>query len=127
MPAKRTREWYRRVGREWDRYVGERATVAEYAAGGAPYKARLRRDLTEWWGNHPKRSKRLSPEEIEALAERLTDLIKAYLSPITPPEVLDSFRDEWLKATGDATPADSARLTPMMGPSARPNDENGED
>lgn len=127
MPAKRTREWYKRLDREWERYVGERATVRDYAAGGAPYRARLRRDLTEWWGNHPQPAKRLSPEKIEAVAGRLADLIQAYLSPITPSEVLDQFRDEWLRLAGSATPDGSAKLKPMVGPFPKPSDENGED
>ena len=125
MPAERTREWYKRLDREWERYVGERATVREYADGGEPYKARLRRDLTEWWGNHPERSKRLSPEEVEAVTERLAGLIKAYLSPITPSEVLDQFRDEWLKPSENATPAGAAGLMPMVGPPPKLSDENG--
>lgn len=95
MSAIRSREWYKRVGREWDRYVGDRATVREYAAGGEPYLTRLCQDLQTWWGNHPDPAKQLTPEEIEAVAQRLEGLIKAYLSPMTPPEMVGRFRSHW--------------------------------
>ena len=65
MPARRSKKWYKRVGAEWDRYIGDRATVEEYAAGGAPYLTRLRQDLQKWWGNHPEPAKRLTPGEID--------------------------------------------------------------
>jgi len=78
MSTGKSRKWFKRVGKEWDRYVGDRATVSEYAAQGAPYLARLRQDLTEWWGDHPDPAQRLKPKRVEEIAQRLADLLRAY-------------------------------------------------
>lgn len=101
METKLSKAWYRRVGREWNQYVGSRATIQEYTAGGAPYLTRLLRDLTAWWGKHPEPAKRLTPEEIEPLARRLADLLDAYTGPITPPETADLLRPDWVKTLKD--------------------------
>jgi hypothetical protein len=119
---KRSRRWYRRVVREWDRYVGDRATVQEYAAGGAPYLTRLRQDLQEWWGNHPDPAKRLTAEEVEALAQRLEGLIRAYLSPITPGEMVQRFRSHW--STLDAVPGGPLQQAGMGGRSVMSGGED---
>jgi hypothetical protein len=126
MPARWSKKWYKRVGAEWDRYVGDRATVGEYAAGGAPYLTRLRQDLQKWWGDHPQPAKRLTPEEIEAVARRLADLLKAYTSPITPSETVQQFRAQWLTFANNVIPDDAAKGTPMHGRSAISDNEGDE-
>ena len=125
MPARWSKKWYKRVVAEWDRYIGDRATVEEYAAGGAPYLTRLRQDLQKWWGNHPEPAKRLTPEKIEAVAQRLADLLKAYTSPITPSETVQQFRAQWLAFANHAIPDDAAKGTPMDGHSVNSGNEGG--
>jgi len=114
MSAKWTKKWYKRVGREWDRYIGNRATLREYAAQGGPYLTRLRQDLKKWWGNHPEPAKRLTPEEIEAVAQRLAELLEAYTSPITPPETAELFRSHWSTFMNNVIPDGSPRRTRIM-------------
>jgi hypothetical protein len=126
MSAKWSKKWYKRVGREWDRYIGHRATLEEYAAGGEPYLTRLRQDLKKWWGNHPEPAERLTPEEIEAVAQRLADLLKAYTSPITPPETADLFRSQWSTFVNNVIPDGSPRGTRMDGRSVMSGNEGGE-
>lgn len=113
MPTKGSREWYKQVGKEWDRYVGNRATVSAYSEGGQPYVARLQQDLSNWWGDHPDPAKRLSPEKIAALAHRLADLVKMYTSDMTPPETLEQFRSDWMAFSEDKIPENLPRRTPI--------------
>lgn len=126
MSAKWTKKWYKRVGREWDRYIGNRATVREYAEQGGPYLTRLRQDLKKWWGNHPEPAKRLMPEEIEAVAQRLAELLDAYTSPITPPETAELFRSYWSTFMNNVIPDGSPRGTRMDGRSVMSGNEGGE-
>ena len=116
MHPKGSRKWFQQVSDEWAHYVGDHATLREYAAGGALYLKRLRRDLTEWWGDHPDPAKRLSPEEIEALAHRLADYIDSWLSPITPPETYVDILPDWLasapKVSSDNSTSEIARMNP---------------
>ena len=127
MSVKGSKKWYKRVVREWDRYIGDRATLEEYAAQGVPYLTRLRQDLKEWWGNHPEPAKRLTPEEIEAVAQRLTDLLNAYTSPITPSETVEQFRDQWVAFIDNVIPDDSPKGTRMDGRSVTPDNGGSED
>ena len=116
MHPKGSRKWFRQVGEEWARYVGDHATLREYAARGAPYLGRLRGDLNEWWGDHPDPAKRLSPEKIEALAQRLVDYIDSWLSPITPHETYADILPNWLastpKVSSDSSASEIARMHP---------------
>jgi hypothetical protein len=125
MSVKRSREWYKRLYGEWDRYVGDRATVREYAEGGAPYLARLRGDLEAWWGNHPDLARRLTPEEIEALAQRLEELIKAYLSPISSPGLVGQYRSHW--PTSEPIPGGPLEQMGMGGRSAMSRGEEDDE
>ena len=122
MSIKGSRKWYKQVGKEWDRYVGDRATVREYAEGGEPYVTRLRQDLKKWWGDHPDPAKRLSAEEIDVVAHRLADLVKMYTSAMTPPETVEHFRSIWM--TFSKIPEDLPHGTPMRKRSAMSNHEN---
>ena len=128
--TKYSRKWYKRRIKEWDRYVGDHATVQEYAAGMAPYFERLRNDLTEWWGDHPRKDRRLTPEEIEALARRLADLVHAWTSPITPPETADLLRPYWVPYLQDESmriPDNLPKLKPIFGNSAAQPEEDDKD
>lgn len=116
MSTKGSHEWYEQVSKEWDRYVGDRATVHEYAEGGGPYVTRLRQDLKKWWSDHPDPAKRLSAEEIDAMAHRLADLVKMYTSAITPLETVERFRSIWM--TVPKIPEDLRRGAPMRKQSA---------
>ena len=129
MATKGSREWFKRVVKDWTRYVGDRATLREYAAGGAPYLGRLRQDLKEWWGDHPDPAKRLTPEEIEALAQRLADYLHSWTSPITPPGMIQQFYAEWSTFMDDPLPADSASQISQMvqPPTAVPGREDDGD
>lgn len=126
MSDKGSKKWYKRVVREWDRYIGDRATLAEYAAQGVPYLTRLRQDLKEWWGNHPESAKRLTPEEIEAVAQRLADLLNAYTSPITPSETVAQFKDQWIAFSENVIPEGSPKGTRMDGRSVTLDNEGSE-
>ena len=102
MSIKGSHEWYKQVGKEWDRYVGDRATVREYAEGGEPYVTRLRQDLKKWWGDHPDPA-------------------------ITPPETVEQFRSIWMTFSNNQIPEDLPRGTPMRKQSAMSNHENEKD
>ena len=127
MTTKGSKKWFKRVVKEWETYVGERATLQEYTAGGAPYETRLQKDLKNWWGDHPERSKRLTPEEIDALARRLADYIEMYISPITPPETAEQLWPQWPDFTNNGVPEDALRGKRMIGPSSVSESEKDKD
>ena len=115
MCRKGSRKWFKRVGEEWARYVGDRARLPEYAAGGAPYLERLRHDLEEWWGDHPDPARRLTTEEIEAIARRLSDYIDLYTSPMTSPETFARIMPEWVTSKAQVPPDPRmSGLSPML-------------
>lgn len=130
MHPKGSRKWFKRVGEEWKRYISERATLAEYAAGGAPYLERLRRDLKEWWGDHPDPAMRLTAEETEVIAQRLADYLRSYTSPITPPETYADMLPEWLasapRVSSDSSASGISRMHPLSTEKSGSEDD-GED
>ena len=130
MHRKGSRKWFKRVAEEWARYVGDHATLPEYTRGGAPFLERLRGDLKEWWAAHPDPARRLTAEEIEAIARRLADYIDLYTSPMTSPETFASIMPEWVASTAQVPPDPrTAGLSPMLPYSKKTlsADDTGED
>jgi hypothetical protein len=124
MSTKGSHEWYKQVGKQWDHYVGDHATVCAYAEGGQPYVTRLQQDLKKWWGDHPNPAKRLSPDKIDAVAHRLADLVKMYTSDMTPLETLEQFQSVWMTFSENKIPEDLPRRTPIHKRSAMSTNEN---
>jgi len=127
MHPKGSRKWFKRVSEEWRRYVGDHATLAEYAAGRAPYLKRLRRDLTEWWGDHEDPAMRLTAEEIEAVARRLAEYLKSYTSPITPPETYAHILPKWLASAPKISSDGSASGIYQMHPLSTRRSDSADD
>jgi hypothetical protein len=127
LTTKGSKRWFKRVVSEWELYVGEHATLQEYTSGGAAYETRLQQDLKKWWGNHPDRSKRLTPEEINTLAHRLADYIQMYTSPITSPEITEQLRPQWIAFADNVVPEDALRGKRMFEPSSVSESEKDKD
>ena len=130
MCRRGSRKWFKRVAEEWARYVGDHATLPEYTRGGAPFLERLRRDLEEWWGDHPDAALRLKAEEIEAIARRLSDYIDLYTGPMTSPETYARVMPEWVASAAQVPPDPRmSGLSPMLPYSKRTSgtEDAGED
>ncbi len=102
-----------------ERVCRRRGTISGPAAAGS----------REVVGDHPDPAKRLSPEEIEAIAQRLAGYLHSWTSPNTPPGMIQQFYAEWSTFMDDPLPADSASQISQMvqPPTAVPGREDDGD